>query len=122
MNRKWSVVFVFSFVVLCAAFTRPALAQNTTARGALGGIVEDTTNATVPDASVTITGPTGSESGVTNDDGSFLFPSLIPGFYSVRVQKQGFKAVDVKGAEVLINKTTSIRVTIEPGKFHRQLR
>jgi hypothetical protein len=42
---------------------------------------------------------------------------LIPGFYTVRVQKQGFKVAEVKGAEVLINKTTSIRVTIEPGEL-----
>src|SRR5271157_2278224 len=117
MKRKWSIAFLFSLVGLCLLFALPAFTQNTTARGALGGIVQDTTSATVPDASVTVTGPIGSESGVTNDDGRFLFPSLIPGTYSVRVQKQGFKVEEIKNVEVLINSTKSIRVTIEPGEI-----
>ncbi len=117
MMRKWSTRLVFAFVAVCLAFALPSFAQDTTARGALGGVVYDTTNAVVPGAAVTITGPTGSQAGGTNDQGAFLFQSLIPGFYSVRVQKQGFKVAEVKGAQVLVNATTSVKVTIEPGEI-----
>jgi len=95
----------------------PSFAQVGTVRGSLGGVVYDTTSATVPDASVTITGPTGSESMSTNDQGAFLFTALIPGFYSVKVQKQGFKVAEDKNVEVIINTTQSIRITIEPGEI-----
>jgi len=86
------------------------------ARGNLGGIVYDASKASVPGAQVTITGPIGSLSQSTTDQGSFLFPTLIPGIYSVKVQKPGFKVASVKSAEVQINKTTSIEVILETGQ------
>ena len=70
----------------------------------------------VPGAKVTITGPIGSLSQETNEQGSFLFQTLIPGNYSIRVQKTGFKAAEIKVAEVLINKTASIEVVLETGQ------
>jgi hypothetical protein len=84
-------------------------------RGNLGGTVLDKTEAVVAGATVTITGPIGSLTKLTNDQGDFLFPTLIPGFYSVKVEKPGFKIANVTNVEVLINKTTNIRVIIEPG-------
>src|SRR5208283_5162518 len=113
MMRKWSTLFLFAALLVLVSM--PAFAQVTTARGSLGGVVYDTTNAAVPDAIVTITGPTESETATSGPTGLFLFPDLIPGYYSVKVQKQGFKVVEVKNVEVLINTTQSIRVTIEPG-------
>jgi hypothetical protein len=113
MMRKWSIVFLFAALLVMVSV--PSFAQVSTVRGSLSGVVYDTTSATVPDASVTITGPTGSENRNTNDQGSFLFSALIPGFYSVKVQKQGFKIAEDKNVEVQINTTASIRITIEPG-------
>src|SRR5205814_9265565 len=42
--------------------------------------------------------------------------TLIPGSYSIKVQKAGFKIASVKSAEVQINKTTSIEVILETGQ------
>src|SRR5262250_2895070 len=85
------------------------------ARGNLSGLVYDSSKALVPAAQVTITGPIGSQTQNTNEDGSFLFSTLIPGTYSIKVQKAGFKIASVKNAEVLINKTTSIEIVLETG-------
>jgi hypothetical protein len=82
----------------------------------MGGVVLDASKATVPGAQVTITGPIGSLSQTTNDQGSFLFSTLIPGFYSIKVQKAGFKVASVAATEVLINKTTSVEVVLETGE------
>jgi hypothetical protein len=82
----------------------------------LSGVVLDASKATVPGAQVTITGPIGNLSQTTNDQGTFLFSTLIPGFYSIKVQKAGFKIASVGAAEVLINKTTSIEVVLETGE------
>jgi outer membrane receptor for ferrienterochelin and colicin len=85
-------------------------------RGNLSGLVYDSTKALVPGAQVTITGPIGSLTQDTTAEGSFLFSTLIPGNYAVKVQKTGFKVASIKTAEVLINKTTSVEVTLETGQ------
>jgi len=115
MRNKWlaiSLALTFGLI-----FSISAAAQDQgAARGNLGGIVYDASKASVPGAQVTITGPIGSLSQSTTDEGSFLFSTLIPGIYSVKVQKPGFKVASVKSAEVQINKTTSIEVILETGQ------
>ncbi|MGB9243893.1 MAG: carboxypeptidase regulatory-like domain-containing protein [Candidatus Acidiferrales bacterium] len=103
-------------LVLCAVFAMPTLAQDqSSARGNLSGLVYDSSQSLVPGAEITVTGPIGSLTQNTSGQGSFLFSTLIPGLYSVRVQKAGFKVSEVGNVEVLINKTTSVSVTLEPG-------
>jgi hypothetical protein len=113
--KKWALVF-FAIAVL-TTWICPASAQDqSSARGNLSGIVYDSSKAVVPGAKVIIIGPIGSLSQDTGDQGSFLFQTLIPGFYSIRVEKAGFKAAGIKATEVLINKTTSIEVVLETGQ------
>ncbi len=104
-------------VALCVACSLPVAAQDTSTRGNLSGVVYDASRAVVPAAQVTVTGPIGSLTQNTTEQGSFLFSTLIPGSYTVKVQKQGFKASEVKGVEVLINKTTSIEVDLVTGEL-----
>ena len=107
-------------LALLLALTLPAIgtAQDLgSARGNLSGIVYDPTRAVVPGAEVTITGPIGSKTQTTNETGTFLFQTLIPGMYNIRVQKAGFRISDVKNSEVLINKTTSLEVVLQTGEL-----
>src|SRR5437016_4393523 len=115
MKNRW---FCFVAVLILGGAVHPsASAQDqSSARGNLGGLVYDTTKAVVPGAQVTITGPIGSLTQTTTEEGSFLFSTLIPGNYSIKVQKAGFKVASVKSAEVLINKTTSVEVILETGQ------
>src|SRR6266851_1158581 len=115
MKRK---LFVISWALaFCASFATSLMAQDqSSARGNLSGLVYDSSKALVPGAQVTITGPIGSLSQSTTEQGSFLFSTLIPGIYSVKVQKAGFKVANIKSAEVQINKTTSIEVVLETGQ------
>src|SRR2546421_81383 len=115
MKSKWLVVSsVLGFGMI---FSISAAAQDQgAARGNLSGIVYDASKASVPGAQVTITGPIGSLSQSTTEQGSFLFSTLIPGSYSIKVQKAGFKSASMKSAEVQINKTTSIEVILETGQ------
>ena len=115
MKNKWLVIS--SVLAFSLIFTLSVAAQDQgAARGNLSGIVYDATKASVPGAQVTITGPIGSLTQSTTDQGSFLFSTLIPGIYSVKVQKTGFKLASVKSAEVQINKTISIEVILETGQ------
>src|SRR5437870_520549 len=116
MKNRW---FCFVAVLILGGAVHPsASAQDqSSARGNLGGLVYDTTKAVVPGAQVTITGPIGSLTQTTTEEGSFLFSTLIPGMYSIKVQKSGFKVANIKSAEVLINKTASVEVILETGEI-----
>src|SRR6266851_4575220 len=115
MKNKWLVISVV--LVLCGVSSLSVMAQDqSSARGNLGGLVYDATKALVPGAQVTVTGPIGSLTQNTSEEGTFLFSTLIPGNYSIKVQKTGFKVANIKTAEVLINKTTSVEVILETGQ------
>jgi len=116
LNRaKWFYLLAACLLSLSLGLGTWAQDQSS-ARGNLGGVVLDASKATVPGAQVTITGPIGNLSQTTNDQGTFLFSTLIPGFYQIRVQKAGFKIASVAATEILINKTTSVEVVLETGE------
>jgi len=116
LNRaKWFYLLAACLLSLSLGVGTWAQDQSSS-RGNLSGVVLDASKATVPGAQVTITGPIGNLSQTTNDQGSFLFSTLIPGFYSIKVQKAGFKLASVAATEVLINKTTSVEVVLETGE------
>jgi hypothetical protein len=116
MARK--LVVGFAVLALLTAFTVPAFAQGSaesSVRGNLSGTVVDSSGAVVTGAKVTISGPTGTKSDNTNQDGQFLFPLLSPGFYGIKVEKGSFKTADVKGVEVVTGKTSNVRVGMVAG-------
>jgi Carboxypeptidase regulatory-like domain/TonB dependent receptor len=116
-NAKWLAILA-ALLLLPLFLGSGSWAQDqSSARGNLSGLVYDATKATVPGAQVTISGPIGSLTQTTNDQGTFLFSTLIPGFYTIKVQKAGFKVASVPATEVLINKTTSVEVTLETGEI-----
>jgi len=116
VNRaKWFYLLAACLLSLSLGIGASAQDQSSS-RGNLSGVVLDASKASVPGAQVTITGPIGNLSQTTNDQGTFLFSTLIPGFYQIKVQKAGFKIASIGSAEVLINKTTSIEVVLETGE------
>src|SRR4051794_11196333 len=80
------------FCLFCFAAAAPVFAQNAT--GTITGIVRDPSNAVLAGAQVTVTNEdTGlMRKGESNGDGEYRVPFLPVGIYSVRVQKEGFKA------------------------------
>ena len=61
-------------------FALPLAAQTTVLRG----IVSDETGAVVPGANITVTGPSGSRTATTGNDGSYLLAGLAPADYTVQ--------------------------------------
>ena len=109
-------------------FARPALAaslalglsvlsgQNSS--GVISGVVSDTSQAIVPNASVTIvntdTGVTVWR-GVTNESGVYRGPGLIPGKYSVSVEMAGFKRAQVEGIPLAVDQRTAVNIILQLG-------
>src|SRR5258706_13420404 len=94
------------FLVLCIALAGTAVfAQDTLTTGSISGDVVDTNGGVVPGAAVKVTGNLGERTAITNDQGHYEIGNLIPGSYTVRVEKAGFKAGEVTAVTVLVGKT-----------------
>jgi hypothetical protein len=110
--RKYLAWFAVLLLTLAAA---PLLAQETTVRGAMSGVVLDSSGAVIPDAKITLTGPTGQRTAQTDSAGRFTFDVLIPGLYGLKAEKQGFKSATVTEAQVFTGRTSSVRFSLVPG-------
>jgi hypothetical protein len=102
-------------LVLSLVLGLVAMAQDSSVKGNLGGVVVDSTGAVIPGAKVTLSGPTGTQTINSENDGNFLFSRLAPGTYSLKVEKQGFKAADAKGVQVEVGRTANIKMQLQPG-------
>ena len=100
-------------LALVLAVTGSAAAQVTT--GTVAGRIVDAQGLAVPGATVTLTGPQGARTFVTDAEGNFSAPFLTPGVYTVRGELQGFKAVETKNVNVSLGQTTNVNLTMEVG-------
>ena len=88
-SRFRVVTLLMAFVLTAAATLR---AQETT--GSVQGRVTDGQGLAIPGVSVTLIGPQGAKTFMTDADGRYSAPLLLPGTYDVRAEMQGFKAVE----------------------------
>jgi hypothetical protein len=91
------------------------VAAESGARGNLSGVVVDSSGAVITSARVTVSGPAGSKSDLTNQEGQFFFPLLPPGYYSVKVESGSFKTAESKNVEVASSRTSSLRIGMQAG-------
>jgi outer membrane receptor protein involved in Fe transport len=100
----------------------PAMVLGQASTGSLTGTVTDGT-APLPGVTVTVTNPaTGFiRSTVSDADGSFRFPALPVGRYSVKADLTGFATVTVEGVEVVVATARRVEVTMKPSKVAEQV-
>src|SRR5262252_3018969 len=118
--RTWMRSFAAPWLgVLLASLlaTGAAIGQDIATKGTIGGKVADSTGAVIPNAKVTVTGPTGERVATANETGDFEFTNLIPGKYNVKAELTGFKSTVVPGIEVFVGKTSSLKLTLEAGSI-----
>ena len=96
------LIFVFAILTLSLS------AQ--TFRGAISGVVTDSTDAAIPEAAIqAVNKATGlTRSTVTTSAGDFSLPDLPLGFYTVTVAKQGFQTQKIDNLEVAVSRTTNL--------------
>jgi hypothetical protein len=92
-----------------------AFAQISTAN--VAGIVEDSTAARLPDATVKlINSQTGTENdSKTNRFGIFLLPGVIPGIYTLQIEREGFATSQFTGLLLNVGDTKSILIRMQLG-------
>ena len=99
MNRLFrakTFLFVAALAVI-VFFTASSFAQVTS--GTIFGSVKDPAGAFVQNAQVTIMNPANglTRKVVTNDEGQFVAPNLLPGTYTITVEAPGFKKLESSG-------------------------
>src|SRR5581483_2176517 len=106
-------IVLLTVLAVMFAFVAPTFAQvsaESTVRGNLAVTVVDASGAVVPNAKVSISGPTGTRTATTDNQGNFNFMVLIPGNYEVKVEHEGFKTADLTAVQVSTGRTTSTRI------------
>ena len=85
--------------------------------GRITGTVEDTSNAAVPKAPVTLTnlGTQEKRSAVTDSVGNYEFVNLVPGQYQLDVEMPGFVHVTRGPVVVEVQQTTTINLVLQLG-------
>jgi hypothetical protein len=88
------------------------------ATGAISGVVEDSSGATIANAQVQMIDARTEQVArnvVSGLDGTFVVTLLPPGTYSVVVNKAGFAEAKSEGIEVRVTETTKITIPLKPG-------
>ncbi|MFN7920267.1 MAG: carboxypeptidase-like regulatory domain-containing protein [Bryobacteraceae bacterium] len=104
---------MLALAAFCLLLSLPVFGQTF---GEITGEVRDTQGAVVPGVNVTITntGTNATRSTVSNEAGVYAFPSLAPGNYNVRAEKQGFKTA-TSSVEVQVQQTVRLDLDMAVG-------
>jgi hypothetical protein len=81
------------------------------------GTVTDSSGAVVPEAKVTVTNSSTNvvHTAVTTSQGSYFITDLIPGSYTVRIEKQGFQTAVFEGVNVFVSQTATADAVLRTG-------
>src|SRR5207248_5436065 len=105
----WSIVLGLALILIGASQSQ---AQRTT--GTLRGTVMDPQSAVVPGATIMATSEaTGiTDKTITTSAGTYVFPSLLPGTYTVHAEAQGFGTQLQRGVVVNANQVNDANFTL----------
>ena len=111
---------------ICLIFYTLLLASGLFAQldtGTINGAIKDATGSAVPSAKVVLQNEqTGTErSTASNDQGSYTFPLIPSGSYSITVEQQGFKTYRHTGIHLQVNEQLSVPVALEVGQVSDQI-
>ena len=114
-ENRLSIAFGALVVLAYLLATPPAGAQ--VLYGSVTGIVRDSTGASVPGASITITNKTTglTQSAVSNETGAYTITNVQPGSYDVKVSLQGFKEFLQTDVPVTVGEIARVDVSLQVG-------
>ncbi len=111
-----------AFAALFAVLGTPSLFAQS-GRANISGVVTDSQGAVVAGASVTATN---NATGVvvpatTNGSGAYSIIQVIPGVYTVKVEKEGFSAQAQENYTLVAEQNAGINFTLQPGKVSEKV-
>lgn len=107
--------FWIALVLMTMSLALTAQAQLT--RGSIAGTVSDNSGGVIAGAQVTITNAAtnSARTTTTNDAGFFSAPALEPGVYTVKIEKTGFEALEVREVSVRTAQETTFNPQLKVG-------
>ena len=91
--------------------------------GEVTGQISDSTAAAIAGATITITNANtnAARSATTSDAGIYSFPSMPPGNYHLRVEKQGFKSANSSQFELQVQQTIRLDFPLSVGQISESI-
>src|SRR5438445_8599850 len=118
-SRRVSKMRRLSYFLLAAVFGLLLAGKASAQRldGTLRVTVTDSSQGSIADAKVTLTNEASGVSVETNASsaGTYVFPNVLVGVYTVTVEKDGFKKAIEKGIGISSNQVTDAKVVMELG-------
>jgi Carboxypeptidase regulatory-like domain len=116
-GQRISLLLVALLLILLVPHSASAQATAT-----LNGVVRDSSGALIPQATVTIHNTdTGTDrESLTNDSGLYVFVSVPPGEYVLKVAKDGFTTA-TQGLHVLVNQASTLDFTLKVGSTQQSV-
>jgi hypothetical protein len=115
-KQKSKTAILIVALLLGLSFTGVCFAQTgDLSKGSMSVEVVDSSKAYIPNANVTITGPTGEDKQTSDARGTVVFYNLVPGSYSAKVSATGFSTAEVKSVEVGANRRSAVTVPMQVG-------
>src|SRR4030095_13562770 len=113
---KLFIAVVFVMCIVLAVGAASAASQSVTSTsGAITGRVVDDTGGVLPGVGVTGSRPAmmGTRTATTEGDGSYRFPAVPPGVYTVAFELSGFKALERSDIQVGLGFTATVNVELK---------
>ena len=112
---------VFAASLLALAVAMPAAAQRTT--GEIIGKIVDESGSVLPGVTVTLRGAgvAGAPTVVTSETGTYRFPLLPPGTYSVEYTLTGFSTLKREEIPVAVGSTVELNVSMKVGALEESI-
>src|SRR5687767_752135 len=119
-HTTWIAPLVLTAVFGLAAPISSAAQES---RGSVGGRVVDSSGGVLPGVTVTIVnnGTNSTSTVVTNDDGLFTAPFLIPGTYRVTVELAGFQTSVRETVDVRVGDRLQVDFTMAPASVSAEV-
>jgi hypothetical protein len=103
-------------LAIIATASAPAFAQGggASSTGTIQGRVADSSGGVLPGVTVTANSPSmiGVQTQVTNENGSYRFPAVPPGVYTLTFELPGFTSVKREGVSVALGFTANVNVDL----------
>ena len=116
---NWKSVARVAALLCACGLLQPSAAGAQVLYGSIVGNVQDSSGATLPGATVTITSRETNlaRTAVTNETGAYSFTNVQAGTYDVKVTLQGFKESLKTGVPVTVNTVSRVDAALEIGQL-----
>jgi hypothetical protein len=119
MQGSFKSVLAIVVVALLAMTGSLAYGQGGATTSSLTGTVTDSTGGVIPGADVVAknNATAGQSRAVTDATGTFTFPAMSPGAYTVTITLMGFKTVVLPDVQLIAAQPARVKVTLEVGQL-----